>query len=401
MKKTVWFILIILFFGGEFVFQSCQKKSSDNLELQEQGGGANDCQCVAYVKHQLQITTSTANAKDWGVTYFPAGFQLINSTPQIGDLIVLTPGVGSYFSSSSVFLTYGHIGIIQTIEVQQNNALKIGIKAANQGGKDNDCGCPNVNVVTFTLPNTLRDQIRVYRKTNPYLCFTIPNNSVPSISLSPSSISFGNVNIGTTISQSFSIQNTGNAPLIISNITSNNASFNSSYSGTISVGQTVQIPVSFAPTSNQSYSGQLTINSNASTATISLTGTGITNTPCNPTCSPVVGNFAQCESSSVTCSFSKGIITARVVSINCQSKQITLEIKKCNGTTFSNGGNLYVMSDLCASTTPYNSVVTFNAGQSTSQLTITENNMTGTKNYYVVISQAAGYSTSPVIQITY
>lgn len=171
MRKLHFISTFLVLLG----FVSCYKETTENI-LQEQGGGGDNCQCVAYVKHQLQITTGTANAKDWGVSYYPSGFVLITGAIQVGDLIVITPDVGSYWATSSGFLNYGHIGIVQTINILQNNSLEIGVRGANQGSNGiwDECGCPNVKISTFTLPSNFRNKIRIYRKVNPYLCFQIP-----------------------------------------------------------------------------------------------------------------------------------------------------------------------------------------------------------------------------------
>ncbi len=169
-------LLSFIIFSTSFI--SC-KKDSDNTEVHtipENGEGNDLCECVGYVKNQLAITCTgcTANAKDWGLTYFPEGFSLVLENPQIGDLLVITPAVGQHWSNSPAFLAYGHIGIVETFSVLPNGNLSIGIRGANQGGSQYDCGCSNVNLRTFILPIGLRQHIRVLRKVNPYVCFQIP-----------------------------------------------------------------------------------------------------------------------------------------------------------------------------------------------------------------------------------
>ncbi|MDR2533390.1 MAG: fibronectin type III domain-containing protein [Tannerellaceae bacterium] len=171
---------VLFFVGCDKIFNDKEEEQTEEevdtkekVELQEQGGGTEICQCVAYIKHQLQITTSTANALDWGTVYKPNGFQLVSGNPQKGDLIVITPAVGSYWANTAAFKEYGHIAIIHEVEILDNSNLKMILRGANQGnnGVWDDCGCPNVKDVSFTLPANLRDKIRVYRKHNPYLCY--------------------------------------------------------------------------------------------------------------------------------------------------------------------------------------------------------------------------------------
>lgn len=228
---------------------------------------------------------------------------------------------------------------------------------------------------------------------------TVASN--PIINISPISLNFGNVNVGSSSSQNITIQNIGNAPLIINNISSTNAYYFCGYSGTISAGSSIQTAVSFNPSSIGALNSQLSVSSNATSGnnTISLSGVGTTSTSCNPIGNPSIGNYNTCESSSVVCNQARGIIKSRVVNVNCSANQITFEIRKCDGTTFNSSGIFYITNGTCTASV-YGSV-SFSSGQSTYQITINDNNMTGTKTYYGLIEQSAGQSICPPIQISY
>ena len=99
-----------------------------------------------------------------------------------------------------------------------------------------------------------------------------------TLSASPSSVSFGSENTGSTsAAQNVTISNTGNASATISGI-STAAPFaeTNTCGATLAAGATCTAAVTFAPTAAQSYNGSLSIASNAtnSTLTIALTGTG-------------------------------------------------------------------------------------------------------------------------------
>ena len=100
------------------------------------------------------------------------------------------------------------------------------------------------------------------------------------LSVSPASLSFGNLATGTTSAQSVTISNTGNSSVSISQISASGAGFTTSgitLPLTLAAGQSTSFSVTFAPTSAGSLSGSVTVLSNAtnSPATISLSGTGV------------------------------------------------------------------------------------------------------------------------------
>jgi len=99
------------------------------------------------------------------------------------------------------------------------------------------------------------------------------------LTVAPASINFGNVNVGSTASQSGTLTASG-ASVTVSSITSNNGEFG--FSGlklpvTIAAGQSVAYSTTFTPESSGSASAMLTFVSNASdsSTTQSLSGTGL------------------------------------------------------------------------------------------------------------------------------
>jgi len=104
--------------------------------------------------------------------------------------------------------------------------------------------------------------------------------SIAALSVSATSISFGNVNVNTTSAQQVTLTSTGVAPVTISAVTISGAGFSVSPIGTpqtLSANQTLTLSVQFDPTAAGAATGQLNIVSNASSGgsiTISLSGTG-------------------------------------------------------------------------------------------------------------------------------
>jgi hypothetical protein len=91
-------------------------------------------------------------------------------------------------------------------------------------------------------------------------------------------LAFGNVNLGSTAQQTLTISNTGNATLTVSGLTFPTGFSGDWSTGTIPAGGSHAITVTFTPNSPGTYSGNVTITSDATggTATIPVSGFGST-----------------------------------------------------------------------------------------------------------------------------
>ena len=103
--------------------------------------------------------------------------------------------------------------------------------------------------------------------------------SAPKISVSPTSLTFGNQATGSTsAAQTVTISNTGSASLNVTGITNSNATdFNvtaPSTPFTVAAGGSQTFSVVFAPVSTGAKSATITVASNAGNPTVSATGTG-------------------------------------------------------------------------------------------------------------------------------
>jgi hypothetical protein len=117
------------------------------------------------------------------------------------------------------------------------------------------------------------------------------------LSVSPASLSFGNVTVGSTASQTGKLTAVGSSVTITSE-TSSSSEFSVSgvsLPATIAAGQSLPYSVVFKPQSSGTASGTLSFATNASTATESVTGSGVSvvqhsvNLNWNPSTSQVTG----------------------------------------------------------------------------------------------------------------
>jgi uncharacterized protein (DUF58 family) len=100
------------------------------------------------------------------------------------------------------------------------------------------------------------------------------------LSTSPTSLSFGNVVVGSSSTQTVTLTNSGNSSVVISQVSVSGAGFSTTGLTppmTLAAGQTASFSVVFAPTLAGSVTGSVSVVSNAtnSPATITLSGSGV------------------------------------------------------------------------------------------------------------------------------
>lgn len=98
------------------------------------------------------------------------------------------------------------------------------------------------------------------------------------LTVTPGSVSFGGLNVGTTATSNITVSNTGSAPLSFGTVTLPTAPFSAQgapTSGqTLAPGDSFIISVTFAPTDAGTYSSNLALASDGGTATLYLSGNG-------------------------------------------------------------------------------------------------------------------------------
>jgi Abnormal spindle-like microcephaly-assoc'd, ASPM-SPD-2-Hydin/Fibronectin type III domain len=105
-------------------------------------------------------------------------------------------------------------------------------------------------------------------------------SSGSSLSVTPSSLSFGNVTLNTASTLSVTLKNTGNSPITGTAAVTGAGFSGSPLPGTLSPGQSSTVTVQFDPSSAGAATGALTIQTNAENPSVivALTGTGASTT---------------------------------------------------------------------------------------------------------------------------
>ncbi len=190
-----------------------------------------------------------------------------------------------------------------------------------------------------------------------------------AVGASPTSLSFGTVTVGNTQAMSETVTNTGGSTVTVSQVGVTGTGFTISGISTpttLTAGQSATFAVTFAPTSAGSASGTVTVTSNGSnpSLTISLTGTGSTTAgQLTATPSPIaVGSVVAGTSGSAT------------GHLNATGANVTVTAATSNNSRFVISGLSLPATILAGQSTPF--TVTFSplvAGADAATLTFTSN----------------------------
>jgi hypothetical protein len=149
---------------------------------------------------------------------------------------------------------------------------------------------------------------------NPSLTIALSGTGVTrgALAANPTSIAFGNVQVGSNQSQSESLSNSGGSALHISNATLTGAGFATSglsVPATLNAGQSLTFTVTFTPQGSGATSGSLVLAADGSVPSLSVSLSGTGATPGQLTLTPATVNFGnvtvgvtQSQSGSLTAS---------------------------------------------------------------------------------------------------
>ena len=198
------------------------------------------------VSSKATVTVSNKVVPVTGVTVSPTSL-----TMEIGDSKPLTVTVNPSDATDKTYtVSSDNTGVVEIDK--GNNVVAKG------------AGTANVTVTTTDGAQTATCKVTV-------------NKPQMTIEASPTSLSFGNVNVGESSTKTFTISNTGKAEVKVSGISVPTAfGTDASTPFTIAVGKSQTINVTFTPTDGKDYSGTITISSDAdSQPTVSVSGKGV------------------------------------------------------------------------------------------------------------------------------
>jgi centrosomal CEP192-like protein/uncharacterized protein DUF5719 len=216
------------------------------------------------------------------------------NNPQTASLSGTGVQAKATLTPNSLTFTSQHVGTTSpgqpvTLTNSGNESMSIlGIATSGDFGQTNNCGtslpasgnCTITVTFTPTAPGTRTGELSVSDSApgSPQTASLSGTGTQPQVSLSPSSLSFGNQHVGTTsAAQNLTLTNSGNEALAISSITASGDFGQTNTCGvSLAANSSCTISVSFTPTASGSRSGTVAVSDNApgSPQTASLSGTG-------------------------------------------------------------------------------------------------------------------------------
>lgn len=225
---------------------------------------------------------------------------LVNSQGGITGVSLSGTAVGSSLTVSPGNISFGNVVTnltnSQTVQISNPSTISVKVSAANITGT-------GFSTSGLTLPLTLNGgQSSTFNvQFNPKTAaassgsLTLVSDATTSpapitlsgtgiapgltLSVNPSSVSFGNVNVSATASKNVTVTNTGNSDVAVSSVTLSGAQFalTGGSAVTLTPSQSITLTVQFGPTAAGAASGTLAIVSNAtgSPATIAVSGSGV------------------------------------------------------------------------------------------------------------------------------
>jgi Abnormal spindle-like microcephaly-assoc'd, ASPM-SPD-2-Hydin len=219
----------------------------------------------------------------------------------------------------------------------------------------------------------------------------------PNLTLSATSISFGQTQIGSKVSRTLTLTSTGNAPLSINTVTVSGAPFSLgilSLPATLQPNQQLTLTVTYDPTTEGSDAGTLTIVSNdaTGTATVSLGGSGTSVPAPQLTISPTAVNFGNVPINVAS--------TQSVTLTSTGTAPVTINAATASGLPFSvSGATLPLTLNPNQSATLQVQFDPTASGAATGQMTISSNSTSGaTANLQLTGTGIA--STTPTLTVS-
>ena len=218
------------------------------------------------------------------------------------------------------------------------------------------------------------------------------NATAPQLTISPASVSYGSVAVGSSAPQTITLTNSGNAPLTVAQATASGAGFSvsgASWPMTINAGSNASFTATFAPTTAGAATGSISVVSNApgSPAAIGLSGTG------------VQGQLGASPSSVSFGSITVGSSGSQAVTLtNSGTASLTISQAIASGTGFSVSGISTPLTLGAGQSTSFTAKFSpTSAGTVSGSVSLTNN---GPNSPVTVALTGSGTATAPQLTIT-
>jgi len=227
------------------------------------------------------ITCSGQSSTNYGISYAAGELTVTKATPAFSNL---TASQTIVFGTASATLS-GKIAA-GTVTPPAGETMTITINGASQSASTGSAGAFTASFDTHAIPAAASPYVITYSYagdsdfSSAVEASTTVTVIAPAVSLSATSLSFGNQLVGTTGAlQTVTLSNTGSAALTISSIaTTGDFAETNTCGSSVAAGGSCTITVTFTPSAAGTLNGQLAITDNApnSPQLVSLAGTGTT-----------------------------------------------------------------------------------------------------------------------------
>jgi hypothetical protein len=238
-----------------------------------------------YVRLSFTANTGATGGQAAELEVYPSG-----GTTTTSATLNANPG-SLTFASQTVNTTSG----AQSVTVSNSGNAAAAVSSVTTSGdfaQTNTCGTSIAAGASCTVSVTFRPTASGARTgtltvnsnaTNPALSVSLSGTGATAgtatLAANPTSLTFASTSVNTSsAAQNVTITNTGSASATVSGVTTSGDFSQTNTCGTIAAGGTCSVSVTFRPTASGTRTGTLTVSSNASnpTLTVSLSGTGAT-----------------------------------------------------------------------------------------------------------------------------
>jgi hypothetical protein len=234
---------------------------------------------------QLQIAVAAKAVNAGSMSASPASVPFGNVSvgkSQNQTVTITNPGGSSVTisaaSASSAAYTLSGLTLPKTLGAGQSVTLTIAFLPKSSGTANGNISITGSASLTTSLGQG-KSTGQASKSTSLTVAVSGSGVAAGQLNVSPGALSFGNVTVGKTSTQTATLSNSGNSSITVNQVTASGSGFSLSglsLPATLAAGQSLPFSVVFAPKAGGSVSGSVAITSSASNASVTLSGTGVT-----------------------------------------------------------------------------------------------------------------------------